>query len=99
MNWGLDKPDVNRARKSAFNIGLSYIVGGIIPLLPYFFTHDTMTGLKISAMITLLSLFVFGYFKSYITGIDPWSGALRVTFIGALAASCAFGIAKLIQGI
>src|SRR6187455_3090131 len=29
---GLDKPDINRARQSARNIGLAYIVGGIVPL-------------------------------------------------------------------
>jgi VIT1/CCC1 family predicted Fe2+/Mn2+ transporter len=94
---GLDKPDEQRARKSAFNIGVSYIVGGIIPLSPYFFVHDGATGLKISAAITLCCLFLFGFFKSKMTGVNPWWGALRVTFIGAAAAACAFGIAKLIQ--
>src|SRR5438270_9450794 len=34
---GLDKPDPKRASKSAFNIGVSYIVGGLVPLSPYFF--------------------------------------------------------------
>ena len=94
---GLDKPDARRARKSAFNIGMSYVVGGIIPLSPYFFVKDGATGLKISAVITLCCLFIFGYFKSRITGVNPWGGALRVTFIGAAAAACAFAIAKLID--
>src|SRR6201984_2356088 len=38
---GLEKPDPKRATKSAVNIGLSYIVGGIIPLSPYFFISDS----------------------------------------------------------
>jgi predicted membrane protein (TIGR00267 family) len=95
---GLNKPDPKRARKSAFNIGLSYVVGGIIPLSPYFFVSDTITGLKFSAVITLICLFVFGYFKSKVTGVHPLGGAVRVTVIGAIAAACAFGIAKLIAG-
>jgi len=95
---GLDKPDPRRARKSAFNIGLSYIVGGIIPLSPYFFVPDGLTGLKISAVITLICLFVFGYFKSKMTGQPALSGALKVVVIGALAAGAAFGMAKLING-
>lgn len=95
---GLDKPDPNRARKSAFNIGLSYVVGGLVPLLPYFFTEHPLTGLQYSAIITILCLFVFGYLKSSFTGVNPWSGALRVTLIGAIAAGCAFGVAKLIEG-
>jgi VIT1/CCC1 family predicted Fe2+/Mn2+ transporter len=94
---GLDKPDPQRARKSAFNIGFSYVVGGLIPLSPYFFVTDAFTGLKISAAITLCCLFIFGYFKSKMTGIPPISGALRVMIIGALAAGCAFAVARLIQ--
>ncbi len=94
---GLDKPDPERARKSAFNIGLSYIVGGFVPLSPYFFVTDGLNGLKISAAITLFCLFIFGYFKSKLTGVHPLAGALRVMVIGALAAGCAFAVAKLIQ--
>jgi VIT1/CCC1 family predicted Fe2+/Mn2+ transporter len=94
---GLDKPDPQRARKSAFNIGFSYIAGGLIPLSPYFFVHDGLTGLRISAAITLCCLFVFGYFKSKFTDVNPIAGALRVMIIGALAAGCAFAVARLIQ--
>lgn len=94
---GLDKPDPSRARKSAFNIGVSYVIGGIIPLSPYFFVSDGLSGLKLSAVITLVCLFVFGYFKSKLTGVHPWGGALRVMLIGAAAAGCAFGVAKLIE--
>src|SRR5690349_18420597 len=43
---GLEQPHANRARKSALTIGLSYIVGGIIPLSPYFFTSQPIEGLK-----------------------------------------------------
>ena len=95
---GLDKPDPARARKSALNIGLSYVVGGIIPLTPYFFLKDPLNALKISAIITLICLFIFGYFKSKITGMPPIAGAFKVMIIGAIAAACAFGIAKLIGG-
>jgi len=95
---GLEKPDPRRATKSAFNIGISYIVGGLIPLPPYFFVSSGIEGLKISAIITLVCLFVFGYFKSKFTCVNRIGGAFRVMMIGAIAAGCAFGIAKLIQG-
>lgn len=94
---GLDKPDSRRATKSALNIGLSYAVGGLVPLSPYFFTATPLQALEISAILTLLCLFIFGYFKSKITGINPWWGAIRVTLIGALAAGAAFGVAKLFE--
>jgi vacuolar iron transporter family protein len=92
------KPDPKRAHKSAFNIGASYIVGGMIPLSPYFLVEDGITGLQYSAVVTLICLFIFGYFKSKLTGTSPIAGAVRVMFIGAIAAGCAFGIAKLIEG-
>ena len=94
---GLDKPDPKRATKSALNIGLSYVVGGLVPLSPYFFVHSPAQGLKISVVLTLLCLFIFGYFKSRITGINAWWGAVRVTLIGAVAAGAAFGVAKLFE--
>ena len=94
---GLDKPDPKRATKSAVNIGVSYIVGGIIPLSPYFFLHNSSEALKISVVATLICLFVFGYFKSKVTGVHALWGAIRVTLIGALAAGAAFAVAKLFE--
>jgi VIT1/CCC1 family predicted Fe2+/Mn2+ transporter len=94
---GLDKPDPKRATKSALNIGISYAVGGLVPLSPYFFTSTPVDALKISVVLTLVCLFIFGYFKSKITGVSPVGGALRVMLIGALAAAAAFGVAKLFE--
>lgn len=95
---GLEKPNPKRATNSALNIGLSYIAGGLVPLSPYFFVDTPLNGLKLSVIVTLICLFVFGYFKSKITGINPWNGAIKVMLIGAMAAAAAFGIAKLFEG-
>ncbi|OFY85058.1 MAG: iron transporter [Bacteroidetes bacterium RIFCSPLOWO2_12_FULL_35_15] len=95
---GLEEPNANRATHSALTIGVSYIIGGTIPLLPYFFTDTPSAGLQISAVITLICLFVFGYFKSKATGQPLFTGALKVMAIGAAAAAAAFMVAKLIGG-
>ncbi|MCS3800688.1 VIT1/CCC1 transporter family protein [Niastella sp. OAS944] len=95
---GLDKPDPKRATKSALNIGLSYVVGGLVPLSPYFFTDTPIVALKYSAIVTLICLFIFGYFKSRMTGVHPLKGALKVMLIGAVAASAAYGVAKIFEG-
>jgi len=94
---GLEKPDPKRAAKSALNIGISYIVGGIIPLSPYFFIHEASEALKYSVIATLICLFVFGFFKSRLTGVNQWWGALRMMVIGAIAAGAAFGVARLFE--
>jgi predicted membrane protein (TIGR00267 family) len=95
---GLERPEANRASQSAITIGLSYIVGGIIPLSPYFFIPDSHIALYYSCAITVVCLFVFGYFKSKVTGQPAFSGALKVLLIGTLAAAAAFLMAKLING-
>jgi VIT1/CCC1 family predicted Fe2+/Mn2+ transporter len=92
---GLEKPDPQRARKSAMNIGLAYIVGGIIPLSAYFFTDQPHEGLIYSSIITVCCLLVFGFYKSKITGQSPLKGALRTTIIGVIAAGAAYLLASL----
>lgn len=92
---GLEEPNAKRAGQSAATIGLSYVVGGLIPLTPYFFTDTPTDGLKISAAITLACLFIFGYLKSKVTGQPVISGAIKVMVIGAMAAAAAFFVAKL----
>jgi len=95
---GLEEPNANRATKSAITIGVSYIVGGIIPLSPYFLIDHAQTALYYSCVVTLICLFVFGFFKSKMTGQPALTGAFKVVVIGALAAAAAFGMAKLITG-
>ncbi|HEX7366427.1 MAG TPA: VIT1/CCC1 transporter family protein [Pelobium sp.] len=94
---GMEKPEPKRAKQSAFNIGLSYVIGGFIPLLAYFFTDNPESGLQFSAAITILSLFVFGYVKTNLTGTKPLEGAFKTVLIGALAAGAAFLVARLIS--
>jgi vacuolar iron transporter family protein len=91
---GLEKPNVNRARNSAATIGISYIIGGLIPLTGYFFTQTPYQGLIVSAVLTVICLFLFGYFKSKVTGQPLLKGALKVTMIGITAAAAAFIVAK-----
>ncbi|TAE87201.1 MAG: iron transporter [Bacteroidetes bacterium] len=94
---GLEKPDINQARKSALAIGIAYIIGGIVPLTSYFFANTAQDGLAVSCGITIICLFVFGYFKSKVIGQPPLAGAVRVTAIGALAAGTAYFVASLIS--
>lgn len=93
---GLDEPDPTRARISAWTIALSYVVGGLLPLLPYMFFADIHTALWWSVAVTPVALFVFGYVKSGYTGVPPWRGGFQTLLVGGLAAAAAFGIARLL---
>lgn len=93
---GLERPDKNRALQSAWVIGFSYVVGGLIPLSAYFFTDTTQQGLMYSCGITLVCLIVFGLVKSKLTGQPLFKGTVRVALVGAMAAAAAYLLAKLI---
>ena len=94
---GLEKPDPKRALTSALTIAASYIVGGLIPLSPYFFLSPASSALLVSVIATLLALLVFGYVKGHFTGTSPLRSALQTALIGGLAAAAAFLIARLIS--
>ncbi len=93
---GLEEPHPTRARISAWTIALSYVVGGLIPLLPYMVFSDIHTALWWSVAVTPVALFVFGYVKSGFTGVPPWRGGFQTVLVGGLAAAAAFGIARLL---
>ena len=94
---GLDEPDPKRAVSSAATIAFSYIAGGLVPLTPYIIWKEPKTALLLSAIATLIALFVFGYIKGRFTGAPRLKSALRTTIIGGLAAGAAFAIAKAIS--
>ena len=94
---GLEEPDPKRAVRSALTIAGAYIFGGLIPLAPYIASASVHTGLLISIVITLFSLFDFGAVKGHYTGISPWRGGIQTTITGGLAAAAAFFIANLLN--
>jgi len=95
---GLEKPQPRRALISALTIAGAYVVGGLVPLTPYFVSDTTSTALLYSVGFTLVALLVFGFVKGRFTGTRPLRSALQTAFIGSVAAGAAFGIARLIGG-
>lgn len=93
---GLEEPDPKRAGRSAFTIAVSYIAGGLVPLSPYFFIRSVHSALIGSVIVTLLALLLFGYIKGRFTTAKPIRSAWQTTFVGGLAATAAFAIAKAI---
>ena len=74
---GLEKPEPHRALACARNIAGAYVVGGMVPLTPYFFSTSIPQALHWSAVLTLLALLVFGYIKGRFSGSRPRCGGSR----------------------
>ncbi len=93
---GMEKPEARRALTSAVTIGLSYVVGGFIPLLPYILIANVPTAQLVSVIATLTALLAFGYIKGRFTGTRPVRSALQTALVGGVAAAIAFLVAKFI---
>jgi VIT1/CCC1 family predicted Fe2+/Mn2+ transporter len=94
---GLEKPNPKRAFISAVTIAGAYVAGGFIPLSPYVVLSSARNALPVSAVTTLIALGGFGYIKGRFTGAPPVRSAIQTVFIGGLAATVAFMIARAIS--
>lgn len=79
---GWERPDPKRAPISAATIGGSYVVGGLIPLVPYMFTQNIGTALQISVAATGVALLCFGGVKGHFTGVNKIKFALQTLLVG-----------------
>jgi VIT1/CCC1 family predicted Fe2+/Mn2+ transporter len=88
---------------SAFTIGMGYFIGGLIPLLPYFFIPRAQVALIYSCIVTGIVLLVFGAVKARVTGASQspagyvW-GAFSTLMVGGIAAAAAFAIVRALEG-
>jgi vacuolar iron transporter family protein len=94
---GLERPQPGRANRSALTIAASYVIGGLIPLAPYMSLSNVISALRLSVVITILALAVFGFVKSRFIGIAPWKGAFQTVVTGGIAAAAAFALARLVS--
>ncbi|KAF2665216.1 DUF125-domain-containing protein [Microthyrium microscopicum] len=91
----LEKPKRRTAVICAIVMGVSYFIGGAIPMIPYFVMNDINDALLTSCVITVIVLIIFGYAKSAIAGTAQaervWS-AVQTLCVGVLAAGTSYGI-------
>lgn len=65
----LPEPETTAAWKSAVTMGLSYFIGGLVPMIPYFIMDSAQQALFVSIAITVVILLIFGYVKSWYVSI------------------------------
>ncbi|KAK4053427.1 Protein ccc1 [Microbotryomycetes sp. JL201] len=100
---GLEETTDTRLFVSAITIGVAYFLGGLVPLVPYFFIERAHQALWWSCGITAVVLLTFGAFKTYYTGAEigvrglTW-GSLVTLLVGGAAAGASFGIVRALEG-
>ncbi|KAG8893891.1 hypothetical protein FRB99_001653 [Tulasnella sp. 403] len=99
---GMEEIPTRRLYASAFTIGMGYFIGGLVPLIPYFFVTPAQTALVYSSIVTGIILLIFGAVKTHVTGATGgWRGymwgAVSMLAVGGGAAAAAFGIVKALE--
>ncbi len=94
---GLEQPEYGRATRSGATIACAYVVGGMIPIAPYFMTRSVDEALPASIAVTLSALLLFGFIKGGYLGSSRWRSALNTLLIGGTAATAAFILARAVS--
>lgn len=99
---GLDEPAENRQFISAATIGGGYLLGGLVPLVPYFFVSEVGSGLIWSTIVMAITLFWFGYFKTQVSMSNNCtlqkkiSEGLQMVAVGGVAAGAAWFFVRIL---
>jgi predicted membrane protein (TIGR00267 family) len=88
---GICPATLDEPMRNALVMGIAYVMGGLIPVLPYL-AFPVHTALPISIGSTLLALFVFGGLKGRVVGQGWWRSGLEMLSIASLAVLAGFAI-------
>lgn len=100
---GLEEPAEGREITSALTIGTGYFLGGFVPLVPYFFCDVVRTGLIVSVIVMMVTLFIFGFVKTSVSLGDDCGThrkvleGLQMVVIGSVAAGAAWTLVYVID--
>lgn len=93
---GLAHVDRRQALKSAVIVGVSAIVGSLIPLLP-FLLFPVAIGIPVSIGLSALVLFVVGAYKARVTIGRPGRSGLEMTAIGTVSALVGYAVGLVLR--
>ena len=82
--------------KNAWVMGVSYVVGGFIPLLPYFF-FGIFAAILLSIPVTLIALFALGSFTTKFSRRTWWKAGLEMLTLASAAALVGYGAGQLVD--
>src|SRR3989338_11679285 len=85
--------------RSAWFTFLSFVIAGLIPLIPFFFTLHNNLALTTSAVFTGIGLFVIGALRSHYTNRGVLVSGFEVFAVGGIAAALAYFVGLFIRSI
>jgi predicted membrane protein (TIGR00267 family) len=94
--FGLGTAEINRPLQAALVMGLSFVLGAVIPLLPYLL-FSGMSALYVSIVLAAATLFSVGVFKGYLAARPLFFSGLEFFFIAVGAAVLGYLIGLVVQ--
>ena len=94
----LSKKDYEHPLKDTLIVGLSAIIGSLIPLLPFLF-FPVITGIYVSLGLAAFTLFITGMIKAKLTVGNQIKSGLEMLIIGMLAALIGYLIGSIFGNI
>ncbi|CAI8047458.1 Vacuolar iron transporter 1 [Geodia barretti] len=92
---GISTEETASPVKDAMVMGLAFITGAAIPLVPHFFlTGDTAIGVSVGG--TLAGLFALGLLKGRLVERSPLLQGLEILGIGTISAGVGYALGELI---
>ena len=88
------KEEYENPKKSALIVGLSAIIGSLIPLAPFFFLPVKIS-IIVALILAALALFITGTIKAKLTKGNEFRSGLEMLIIGMLAALVGYLIGTL----
>ncbi|MBT3418966.1 MAG: hypothetical protein HN726_01980 [Candidatus Magasanikbacteria bacterium] len=88
-------PDnLERPLHNAVIMGISYVIGGSIPLIPYLFSRDISFILPISIGFTLVALFGLGALTTKFSKRSWWKAGLEMFALASAAAFIGYAVGQ-----
>ncbi|HEX9146391.1 MAG TPA: VIT1/CCC1 transporter family protein [Candidatus Binatia bacterium] len=94
--FGLGSAEINRPLQAALIMGLSFVLGAIIPIVPYTIVGG-LSALYVSALLGGLTLFGVGAFKGYLAGKSLLLSGLEFCIVAVGAAGLGYVIGLIVQ--
>lgn len=88
--------DRKTAFRAAWVVGLSAVIGSLIPVAPFLFLPITAS-MWVSMLVTALTLFAIGAYKARITVGKPMRSGLEMMIIGTLSALAGYLVGILLK--
>jgi predicted membrane protein (TIGR00267 family) len=92
--FGIHEANQGNPWKSALFGAVSTFIGGVIPLIPFFFMNG-LPAMVAAAVVSILAHFAVGAAKSLITVRSWWASGLEMTLVGVIVGVVSYGLGEL----